>query len=62
MQWQHGTYNTTTQGATRSLYLKPIGVDGRQLYSDPCNQHGNAVYTRYEQVETFKVRHLAISI
>ena len=50
IQWQHGTYTKNTNG---SLSLKPIGVDGRQLLSDPCN-YANSVYTRYNQSELFK--------
>lgn len=51
MQWQHGTFEKNADG---SLLLKPIKVDGRQLYSDPC-QYKNAVYTRYNATEKFKV-------
>ncbi|KAL2046959.1 hypothetical protein N7G274_000977 [Stereocaulon virgatum] len=50
IQWQHGTYMKNANG---SLSLTPFGVDGRQLLSDPCN-YGNAVYTRYNQMELFK--------
>jgi hypothetical protein len=52
IQWQHGTYEKLANG---SLVLKPIKVDGRQLYSDPC-QYKNAVYTRYNATELFDVR------
>jgi hypothetical protein len=52
MQWQHGTFEKLTNG---SLVLKPIKVDGRQLYSDPC-QYKTAVFTRYNTTEKFKVR------
>lgn len=51
MQWQHGTFEKLTNG---SLVLKPIKVDGRQLYSDPC-QYKTAVFTRYNTTEKFKV-------
>lgn len=51
IQWQHGTY---TKNANGSLSLTPIGVDGRQLLSDPCN-YQNAIYSRYNQFELFKV-------
>jgi hypothetical protein len=51
MQWQHGKYEKLANG---SLTLTPIKVDGRQLYSDPC-QYKNAVYTRYNASEHFKV-------
>jgi hypothetical protein len=54
MQWQHGSYEKLPNG---SLVLHPIKVDGRQLYSDPC-QYNNAVYTRYNATEKFKVRHI----
>jgi hypothetical protein len=52
MQWQHGSYEKLANG---SLTLTPIKVDGRQLFSDPC-QYKNAVYTRYNATEHFKVR------
>ena len=52
VQWQHGTY---TNNANGSLTLTPFGVDGRQLLSDPCN-NANAVFTRYDQIELFKVQ------
>jgi hypothetical protein len=52
MQWQHGSYEKLANG---SLHLKPIKVDGRQLYSDPC-QYKNSVFTRYNATEKFKVR------
>ncbi|KAH3915448.1 cell wall biogenesis-related chaperone ROT1 [Parastagonospora nodorum] len=50
MQWQHGSYEKLANG---SLHLKPIKVDGRQLYSDPC-QYKNSVFTRYNATEKFK--------
>jgi hypothetical protein len=50
MQWQHGSYEKLANG---SLILTPIKVDGRQLYSDPC-QYKSAVYTRYNTTERFK--------
>lgn len=49
MQWQHGTF---TKDADGSLTLKPIKVDGRQLYSDPC-AYKDAIYTRYNASEIF---------
>ena len=52
IQWQHGKFKKLTDG---SLELKPIQVDGRQMYSDPC-QYSNSVYTRYNASETFEVR------
>jgi hypothetical protein len=51
IQWQHGKF---TKNADGSLDLSPIKVDGRQLYSDPC-EYSNSVYTRYNATETFKV-------
>lgn len=51
MQFQHGTF---TRAANGSLILTPFAVDGRQLMSDPC-KFNNAVYTRYNQPELFKV-------
>lgn len=52
IQWQHGSFEKNADG---SLKLSPIKVDGRQLYSDPCSFE-NAIYTRYNASETFKVR------
>ncbi|CAA9961788.1 hypothetical protein PTMSG1_05165 [Pyrenophora teres f. maculata] len=50
IQWQHGTFEKFENG---SLKLSPIKVDGRQLFSDPC-QYKNAVYTRYNASELFQ--------
>ncbi|KAF2824472.1 hypothetical protein CC86DRAFT_354552 [Ophiobolus disseminans] len=50
IQWQHGSYEKHADG---TLHLKPIKVDGRQLYSDPCS-YKNAIYTRYNATEKFK--------
>ncbi|KAI9732666.1 MAG: Reversal of tor2 lethality [Cirrosporium novae-zelandiae] len=50
MQYQHGTYRKADNG---SLYLTPIGVDGRQLLSKPCT-YDVGIYTRYNQSEYFK--------
>ncbi|KAI6808986.1 hypothetical protein KC340_g18299 [Hortaea werneckii] len=50
MQWQHGNWVMNTTG---SLELTPIAVDGRQLMSSPCD-YDDAVYTRYNQSETFQ--------
>ncbi|CAK1364124.1 unnamed protein product [Cercospora beticola] len=50
MQWQHGTWEQLSNG---SLALTPIATDGRQLLSKPCDNE-NAIYTRYNQSETFK--------
>lgn len=52
MQWQHGSYVVTPEGA---LILHPIAVDGRQLLSEPC-RHSVGSYTRYNNTEHFKVR------
>jgi hypothetical protein len=50
IQWQHGKFEKLADG---SLKLHPIKVDGRQLFSDPC-QYKNSVYTRYNATETFE--------
>ncbi|KAF1995421.1 hypothetical protein P154DRAFT_548510 [Amniculicola lignicola CBS 123094] len=50
IQWQHGSFAFLANG---SLTLDPIAVDGRQLYSDPC-QYKNSVYTRYNTTELFE--------
>ncbi|KAK7539715.1 chaperone for protein-folding within the ER, fungal-domain-containing protein [Phyllosticta citribraziliensis] len=49
IQWQHGSYAIEDS----KVVLTPIKVDGRQLYSDPCNEN-SGVYTRYNQTTTFK--------
>jgi hypothetical protein len=51
IQWQHGSFKKLDNG---SLSLEPIKPDGRQLYSDSCT-YGNAIYTRYNATELFKV-------
>lgn len=51
MQWQHGSWSFNNDG---SLSLEPISIDGRQLLSKPCD-YQNAIYTRYNQSELFKV-------
>lgn len=51
MQWQHGSWQMNANG---SLSLTPIGVDGRQLMSTPCD-YDKGIYTRYNQSELFKV-------
>lgn len=48
--FQHGSYDLLDNG---TLILNPINVDGRQLVSDPCNDHGNSTYNRYNQTITF---------
>ncbi len=52
MQFQHGTFKRESNG---SLILTPFGVDGRQLFSDPC-KYKNSLYSRYSQPQVFKVR------
>ncbi|SCV03905.1 LAME_0H14180g1_1 [Lachancea meyersii CBS 8951] len=49
--YQHGTYDLQDNG---TLTLNPIEVDGRQLLSDPCNDNGTSVYSRYNQTEVYK--------
>ena len=58
VQWQHGKYAKNANG---SLTLTPFEVDGRQLLSDPCN-NANGVFTRYHQVELFKVQSTSWSL
>lgn len=49
--FQHGKYTLNGNG---SLILEPFAVDGRQLYSDPCNlSEDESDYIRYEQVEKY---------
>lgn len=48
--YQHGSYEIFSNG---SLVLTPIEIDGRRLYSDPCNDNGVSVYSRYNQTELF---------
>ncbi|KAF2124985.1 hypothetical protein P153DRAFT_370308 [Dothidotthia symphoricarpi CBS 119687] len=50
IQWQHGSFSKDADG---SLTLKPIKIDGRQMYSDPCS-YKHSVYTRYNATEQFK--------
>lgn len=49
--FQHGTYEKTSNG---SLILTPFDVDGRQLLSQPCDDGGVSIYSRYTQEEKFK--------
>lgn len=51
LQWQHGQYTVYANG---SLILTPIKIDGRQLFSDPCN-YDKSIFTRYNQTELYKV-------
>lgn len=51
MQWQHGSYVVYENG---SLTLHPIGVDGRQMLSEPCEQSTSS-YIRYNNTEHFRV-------
>ncbi|KAF8541345.1 chaperone for protein-folding within the ER, fungal-domain-containing protein [Trichophaea hybrida] len=50
LQWQHGKYVLYSNG---TIVLTPIKIDGRQIYSDPC-QYKMSIYTRYNQTETYK--------
>ena len=54
MQWSHGTYtiglNTTLNKP--NLHLTPIAVDGRQLYSSPCDQK-TTVITRWNMPQSY---------
>ncbi|KAK6454919.1 reversal of tor2 lethality [Scheffersomyces xylosifermentans] len=47
--WQHGKYEYDPK--TGSLTLKPYKIDGRQLFSDPCNDNGVSTYMRYSAEE-----------
>lgn len=49
--YQHGTYEVKDDG---SLVLSPFEVDGRQLLSEPCEDKGISMYSRYSQNITFK--------
>ena len=49
--YQHGRYEVLDNG---TMILHPIAVDGRQLFSDPCNDNGVSTYMRYNQTEIFK--------
>lgn len=49
--FQHGKYEVLTNG---TLILNPFEVDGRQVFSDPCNDKGVSTYSRYNQTEIFK--------
>ncbi|KAL3418286.1 hypothetical protein PVAG01_10002 [Phlyctema vagabunda] len=51
MQFQHGS---VVMNDDLSLSLNPFSVDGRQLESKPCSTSKKAVYSRYNQTETFK--------
>ncbi|KAI9678279.1 MAG: Reversal of tor2 lethality [Caeruleum heppii] len=50
MQFQHGVF---AQAENNSLILRPYGVDGRQLFSNPCKSK-SSVYSRYNQPEMFQ--------
>lgn len=52
MIYQHGTY--TFNANNGSLMLYPFASDGRQLLSDPCNDGGVSVYTRYQNINVIK--------
>lgn len=49
--FQHGTYAVNSSGY---ITLTPFKVDGRQLLSEPCEDGGSSVYSRYNQTEVFK--------
>lgn len=49
--FQHGTYTKADNG---TLTLTPFEIDGRQLLSQPCNDSGISMYSRYSQKEVFK--------
>lgn len=48
--FQHGNYDLMDNS---TLILHPIGVDGRQLVSEPCKDKGVSTYNRYNQTITF---------
>ncbi|GME84893.1 unnamed protein product [Ambrosiozyma monospora] len=50
--FQHGTY--TMDDDSGKLTMDPFEVDGRQLLSDPCNDDGVSMYSRYSQQMIFK--------
>jgi hypothetical protein len=49
--YQHGTYTKASNG---TLVLTPFAIDGRQLLSQPCEDNGVSIYSRYNQTEVFK--------
>ncbi|SCU78273.1 LANO_0A02586g1_1 [Lachancea nothofagi CBS 11611] len=49
--YQHGKYDIQDNG---TLTLTPFAVDGRQLLSQPCEDDGVSVYSRYNQTEVYK--------
>lgn len=65
LQFQHGVYQIVppndpalpplppdqTPFVGPAIILTPIGVDGRQLTSNPCGGGGKSVYLRYNQTE-----------
>lgn len=54
LQWSHGTYtiglNTTLN--TPNMNLTPIAVDGRQLYSSPCDMKTTTI-TRWDMPQFY---------
>ncbi|GMG27208.1 unnamed protein product [Ambrosiozyma monospora] len=50
--FQHGTYTMDTDSG--KLTMDPFEVDGRQLLSDPCNDDGDSMYSRYSQQMIFE--------
>lgn len=55
--FQHGTYEKADNG---SLTLTPFAVDGRQLLSDPCNDGGVSIYSRYNQTSFYKAHSVMV--
>lgn len=51
LTYQHGSFELLSNG---SLVLTPIEVDGRQLFSDPCNDNGTSTYFRYSEELLFQ--------
>lgn len=56
--WQHGKYEYNPKKG--SITLRPYKVDGRQLFSDPCNDGGESTYMRYHQVE--EISHFDVDV
>lgn len=52
MIYQHGTYSFNSNNG--SLMMYPFASDGRQLLSDPCNDDGVSIYTRYQNINVIK--------
>ncbi|KAK9381395.1 chaperone for protein-folding within the ER, fungal-domain-containing protein [Kockiozyma suomiensis] len=56
LQYQHGKYVLNQNG---SISMFPIGVDGRQVLSDPCDSE-ISTYTRYSQFELYSEWNIVI--